>query len=1052
MSGVIRTGKARKPVDVLHKCRYTDEIIGKLKAKDWEEGKGYLVNKEHIVLFLYDKDAAIEIHPYLSEYETADFFTLLKAPYKEWKHVKNIPYDTKYGLDPSWIIEIIRILYGGFSAKIMGKVVLGFLPTMKPIIMHVPYKDDYAVFIIAPLIGEEGLEKTEIYGEKWELDYWLGDKPTYYDLERQIIGFYVEGKIVSIDEYRELVREKIKEKEIPSGITVYSIARPVELSAVKDYGIIEQVELEEKRLPKGYAVLLKRRPPNELLERWELFVLEPVTTQEVTEALKIDEHTLKLFAEDIQDRGFDAVLEDATEDIYREVRKEIKWKEITREDAERITREILKKAEKFIEVKQPKDIFEEGVKELRERYLWDELIEEARRVGVEPKIIKEAIDSHHVQVSKITGEVLTRRWKPETGLAKVEDQLRRITETLKKHIEKKVPPSIPPQLERLVERAAEYESATEFRKKLTHGDIRKIEDLGFLCVPKVTSVEEFWSLAQRIKPPVKIEEKIKVRVLEDIPTFMGTDGKIYELKKGDIVELPKTNADMLVGRKVAEFVEEKRVLEGLKLRLFEKVKKELDFEDISLSEDAEEIVKEAVEVYYDTGKPELVRELLKRVIPHGDEIGNIVISIVDEEREIPEEKYPIESWYLVYTPHLSEKYQWTYQIRGSWDTKRFKTFEDARTFINKGKGRIYIHFLRGEGIATWEPIDIAPFVLEVGEKFKIPPEEYELVQPAFLSEHKKWRWGVSIWNEETEEGYSRDIFEDELLKLKEKAEKVPEKVRIHGVLKTRYRCPICYRAAPDNLCVVHGDVKAIDLLAADESVKEAVIDLSFLDLFKTKQPEKKRWTIDELHDTLGIDTAYALEFLTKTRPPETYAEYYAREFGVTIEGVKPPVPEEVKPPVEKRTETQEAVYEYFKKEIDETNVESYQRGYLDALHREIGREFTVDHLLLADSEELYRLIDLKREELEAELKRRVVPVPPSVEELAEKEKLEILRKTRKYKRVTAEVPELKIGATVTINEKKGVLVDISAGKYRVNWDDGTWDWVKKKDSEIIVVY
>lgn len=58
---------------------------------------------------------------------------------------------------------------------------------------------------------------------------------------------------------------------------------------------------------------------------------------------------------------------------------------------------------------------------------------------------------------------------------------------------------------------------------------------------------------------------------------------------------------------------------------------------------------------------------------------------------------------------------------------------------------------------------------------------------------------------------------------------------------------------------------------------------------------------------------------------------------------------------------------------------------------------------------------------------------------------------RKYRQVEA-VGELKIGATVTLNDKKGVLVDISAGKFRVNWDDGTWNWIMKTDSEIVIVY
>ena len=38
-----------------------------------------------------------------------------------------------------------------------------------------------------------------------------------------------------------------------------------------------------------------------------------------------------------------------------------------------------------------------------------------------------------------------------------------------------------------------------------------------------------------------------VRVLQDMDTFMGVDGRIYSLAKGDIVTLPKRNASVLSG-------------------------------------------------------------------------------------------------------------------------------------------------------------------------------------------------------------------------------------------------------------------------------------------------------------------------------------------------------------------------------------------------------------------------------------------------------------------------------------------------------------------------
>jgi DNA replication factor GINS len=47
------------------------------------------------------------------------------------------------------------------------------------------------------------------------------------------------------------------------------------------------------------------------------------------------------------------------------------------------------------------------------------------------------------------------------------------------------------------------------------------------------------------------EELHIVRVLDEIPTFMGTDGRIYKIKKEDVIMLPKTNAEILCERGVA---------------------------------------------------------------------------------------------------------------------------------------------------------------------------------------------------------------------------------------------------------------------------------------------------------------------------------------------------------------------------------------------------------------------------------------------------------------------------------------------------------------------
>jgi len=60
-------------------------------------------------------------------------------------------------------------------------------------------------------------------------------------------------------------------------------------------------------------------------------------------------------------------------------------------------------------------------------------------------------------------------------------------------------------------------------------------------------------------PPKNRDEELHiVRILEDIPTFMVTNGRIYRVKKEDVIMLPKTNAEILCKRGVAVRFEGKK--------------------------------------------------------------------------------------------------------------------------------------------------------------------------------------------------------------------------------------------------------------------------------------------------------------------------------------------------------------------------------------------------------------------------------------------------------------------------------------------------------------
>jgi DNA replication factor GINS len=67
--------------------------------------------------------------------------------------------------------------------------------------------------------------------------------------------------------------------------------------------------------------------------------------------------------------------------------------------------------------------------------------------------------------------------------------------------------------------------------------------------------DEDSGLPEVIYPPPKTEASLSlqcvlVRVLEDMESFMGIDGRIYTLSKGDIVTLPERNAAVLSERNI----------------------------------------------------------------------------------------------------------------------------------------------------------------------------------------------------------------------------------------------------------------------------------------------------------------------------------------------------------------------------------------------------------------------------------------------------------------------------------------------------------------------
>ena len=119
-----------------------------------------------------------------------------------------------------------------------------------------------------------------------------------------------------------------------------------------------------------------------------------------------------------------------------------------------------------------------------------------------------------------------------------------------------------------------------------------------------------------------------------------------------------------------------------------------------------------------------------------------------------------------------------------------------------------------------------------------------------------------------------------------------EKIRLYGVLKTKWRCPECLRGlltgnqSEGGMCSVHGYIeKPLDLSTAPEYVKTIAIDLAFCNFFQM-HPSRKTYTLDDLHRMMGINKEYARKYLSlphvDTETGETAKSYYERVFSKKI--------------------------------------------------------------------------------------------------------------------------------------------------------------------------
>jgi DNA replication initiation complex subunit (GINS family) len=90
-----------------------------------------------------------------------------------------------------------------------------------------------------------------------------------------------------------------------------------------------------------------------------------------------------------------------------------------------------------------------------------------------------------------------------------------------------------------------YELILKSRKNTI--DIEKLDE------EEIKTVESKEISTEEKKPEIKQENPNPIiRITQDIPEFIGTDGKKYNLRKNDVISLQDNMSNMLVKRKVAE--------------------------------------------------------------------------------------------------------------------------------------------------------------------------------------------------------------------------------------------------------------------------------------------------------------------------------------------------------------------------------------------------------------------------------------------------------------------------------------------------------------------
>lgn len=104
-----------------------------------------------------------------------------------------------------------------------------------------------------------------------------------------------------------------------------------------------------------------------------------------------------------------------------------------------------------------------------------------------------------------------------------------------------------------------------------------------------------------------------------------------------------------------------------------------------------------------------------------------------------------------------------------------------------------------------------------------------------------------------------------------------ERVLIHGMSKSRYRCPECKRGLLQGYhCAVHGEVTPLDVSKANEDDKKKTVIIGILSYVSDHEGEKI--TAKKIHEDTGLNEDYFKKIMAeKNEDTDIIKSYFGGE-------------------------------------------------------------------------------------------------------------------------------------------------------------------------------